>query len=105
MGDAVVCLCTCPDADTARRLAQHLVVSELAACVNMVPGLLSVFRWEGQIEEASEVLLIIKTLAPRVDALAAAIREIHPFEVPELVALPIVGGHRPYLDWLQASVA
>jgi periplasmic divalent cation tolerance protein len=105
MGDAVVCLCTCPDADTAQRLAQHLVASGLAACVNRVPGLLSVFRWEGQIEETSEVLLIIKTLASHVDALAAAIREIHPYEVPELVALPIVGGHRPYLDWLKASVA
>lgn len=105
MGDAVVCLCTCPDADIAQRLAQHLVVSGLAACVTKVPGLQSVFRWEGQIEEASEVLLIIKTLASHADALAAAIREIHPYEVPELVALPIVGGHRPYLDWLKASVA
>lgn len=102
---AFACFCTCPDTDSARALAQHLVESRVAACVNVVPGLTSFYRWEGRVEEASEVLLIIKTAAARLDVLAAAITAAHPYSVPEFIALPIVGGHPPYLDWLAASVS
>ena len=76
----------------------------MAACVNRVPGVTSVYRWQGAIEESAEVLLIIKTSSVKLTALEAALRELHSYEVPEFVVLQVADGSRPYLDWLFAAV-
>ena len=97
---AIACLCTCPDADSARRIAQALVGERLAACVNLVPGIASVYRWQGQVQEDREVLLVIKTVRARLEALTARVRALHPYELPEVVAVDITGGLPDYLDWI-----
>ena len=94
-------LVTAPDADTAARLARSLVDERLAACVNLVPGVRSIYRWEGQVEEAGEVLLVAKTRADRAAALASRVRDLHPYDVPEVLELPAVGGSAAYLDWVR----
>ena len=101
----LVCFCTCPDADSASRLAETLVEERLAACVNALPGLRSVYRWQGAIEHADEVLLLIKTTRARLPALSARVVELHPHELPEVVAVEVAGGLSTYLDWVaeQAS--
>lgn len=101
MKDAVLaCFCTCPDAASAGRIADALVESRLAACVNQLPGLRSVYRWEGAIERADEVLLVIKTTRGRLDALTDRIRGLHPNELPEVIAFEVAGGLAAYLDWV-----
>ncbi len=97
---ALVCFCTCPDPDSASRIADALVGERLAACVNIVPGLRSVYRWRGAIESADEVLLLIKTRRERLDALTARVRELHPHELPEVIAVEVAGGLAAYLDWI-----
>lgn len=101
---AFVVLCTCPDEAIARQLAHRLVDERLAACVNRVPGLVSTYAWEGAVQEDREVLLIIKTLTDALPALQQRLRELHPYEVPEVIALPIEGGSERYLSWLADSV-
>ena len=96
----LVCFCTCPDADSAARLAETLVGERLAACVNVLPGLRSVYRWQGDIERSDEVLLLIKTTRPRLPALSARVLELHPHELPEVVAVEVAGGLSAYLDWV-----
>ncbi len=95
--------CTCPDEGSAVRIARALVEERLAACVNVLPGLRSIYRWQGAVEEAQEHLLLIKTSAPRLPALERAVRERHPYELPELVAVPITGGLAAYLDWVREN--
>ena len=85
--DPIVVLCTCPDETVARGIATALIAERLAACVNRVPGILSAYRWEGQIEEDAELLLVIKTTADRYAAVESAILARHPHEVPEVIAL------------------
>jgi len=102
---AVVVLVTCPDRPTAERIARPLIEERLAACVNLLPGLTSIYRWEGALCQESETLLLIKTRRRRVPALARRIKTLHPYTVPELIALPIVTGSAPYLKWLRDSVA
>ena len=104
MTDALVALSTVGNADDARRIARALVERRLAACVNVVPGLTSVYSWKGAVETDQELLLVIKTRRARFEALRAALVELHPYEVPELIALPVEAGHGPYLDWLTASL-
>ena len=99
----LVCFCTCPDAASAERLAEALVVEQLAACVNVLPGLRSVYRWQGGVERADEVLLLIKTRRERLDALTARVQALHPSELPELVAVEVAGGLPAYLDWVAAE--
>lgn len=101
--DALLVLCTCPDEDTAERLAHSLVEDRLAACVNLIPGLVSVYQWQGRIERSREVQLLAKTSSARFQALAARLREMHPFELPEIVAVPITAGEPEYLEWLRRS--
>jgi periplasmic divalent cation tolerance protein len=101
--DLRVALSTAPDEDVAARNARALVDERLAACANLVPSVRSIYRWKGAIEDAREVLLVIKTRADRVDALAERLRALHPYDVPELVVLPLVGGLAPYLDWVRAE--
>ena len=99
----LACYCTCPDPDSAGRLARALVEERLAACVNLLPGVRSVYRWQGTVEEAAEVLLLIKTTRDRLDALAARVRALHPYELPELLAVEAAGGLPGYLDWVAAE--
>lgn len=97
-------LCTCPDEDTARTLANHLVAEKLAACINILPGIHSVYSWQQEIRVDSEVLLIIKTTLEKYNTLQDAILAYHPYEIPEIIALPITKGHTNYLQWLSDSV-
>ena len=101
----LVCFCTCPDRATADRLAEALVAERLAACVNVVPGLHSVYRWQGAIERGDETLLLIKTTQASLPALLARIVELHPHELPEVVAVEVAGGLSAYLDWVAEQVA
>ncbi|MCL1635557.1 divalent-cation tolerance protein CutA [Luteimonas sp. SX5] len=96
----LVCLCTCPDPDSAARIADALVDERLAACVNVLPGLRSTYRWQGQVERADEVLLLIKTAADRLPALQQRILALHPYELPEVIAVEAAGGLPAYLGWI-----
>ena len=100
-----VVLVTAPDADAAAGLARSLVEERLAACVNVVPTVRSIYRWEGAVEEAAEVLLVIKTRADRCPALASRVRDLHPYDVPEVLELTAVGGSAAYLDWVRTESA
>ena len=105
MSDALLILCTCPNAESASRIARAVVEERLAACVNRVPGLTSVYRWQGEIHEDNEVLLLIKTQHERFESLRARIIELHPYDVPEVIALEIAAGHAPYLEWLRTETS
>lgn len=100
----VVVLCTCPDPESARAIARSAVNEGLAACVNILPGVVSVYRWQGQLQEDGEVLLLMKTAADRVPVLAARVREQHRYELPEVVAVPVSDGLDEYLTWVAESV-
>lgn len=100
-----VVLTTCPDEPTAQALARRLVEERLAACVNRVVGLRSTYRWEGAIQDEPEVLLIAKTTGERLANLCARIEELHPYEVPEAIALPVAFGAERYLDWIGQTLA
>ncbi|HET9836472.1 MAG TPA: divalent-cation tolerance protein CutA [Rhodanobacteraceae bacterium] len=100
MSGPLLILCTCPDAESAGRIASALVEERLAACVNRVPGLTSVYRWQGKIQEDSEVLLLIKSRGELFESLRARLVALHPYDVPEVIALGIAAGHAPYLEWL-----
>ena len=105
MTSAVVVLSTAGSADEAERIATALVEERLAACVNLVPGLTSIYRWQGAVERASEILLVIKTRRARVTALVARLTALHGYDVPEAIVLPIDGGGKPYLAWLLGETA
>ena len=102
--EAVVVLVTVPNAEVAGTLAEALVGEELAACVNVLPEVASTYRWQGKIERDREQLCLIKTTAARFEAVRARVVALHPYEAPEVVALPIVAGHAPYLEWIVGSV-
>lgn len=104
MTDKIVVLCTCGSAEEAAALAGRLVEARLAACVNVVGGAQSVYRWKGAVETAAEWLLIIKTSRDRFHALRAEIEAHHSYEVPEILALAVVDGSAAYLDWLEAEL-
>lgn len=93
-------LTTCPDAAVAGRIAHALVDEGLAACVNILPPMRSVYRWKGQVEEATEQLLVVKILQARYPAVQDRIHALHPYELPEIIAVPIADGHPDYLGWL-----
>ena len=96
-------LCTVPDEEMASRIGHTLVQEKLAACVNVVPGIRSIYAWKGGIEDERELLLVIKSTADRFDDLAARIRSLHSYENPELIAVPVEGGLSDYLSWVRAS--
>lgn len=104
MTDVRVIYSTAPDVDTAARIARSLVDERLAACGNILPGVRSIYRWQGIVEDEPEVVLILKTRADRVDALTRRLAELHPYDVPDVVALPVDAGHGPYLDWVRENV-
>jgi periplasmic divalent cation tolerance protein len=101
--EACVVLVAAPAGEAAPLLARTLVEERLAACVNVLPGVSSVFRWEEAVEEAAESLLLVKTRRDRLERVFERIVELHPYEVPEVVALPIVDGLGAYLDWVVAE--
>lgn len=100
----LVVYCTCPSPELAERIAEVLVDEGLAACVNILPGITSVYRWQGSIQRDHELLLIIKTRSDAYPTLEARIRQLHSYAVPEIIALPIVQGHRHYLEWIDSSL-
>lgn len=101
--EPVVVICTFPDLDRARQIGAAMVERQVAACVSLLPGIESIYRWKGQVERAGEVMAIFKTT--RYADLEAAIRELHPYEVPEIVALSISAGLPAYLQWLASECA
>jgi periplasmic divalent cation tolerance protein len=101
---AVLVFCTCPDEAVAERIATALVEERLAACVNRLPGLASTYHWQGKICNGREVLLLIKTTGERFDALRERILALHPYDVPEVIALAASAGSAAYLDWIESSV-
>jgi periplasmic divalent cation tolerance protein len=103
MTDALVVLVTAPTPERAAEIARALVDERLAACGNVVPGLRSIYRWEGKIQDDGEALLLLKTTRARFEALRARIVELHPYEVPEVLALPVEAGSAPYLEWIAAE--
>ncbi len=102
---ALVVLSTFPDAERAAQVARVLVDERLAACVNLVPAVRSIYRWQGAIQDDAESLAIIKTTPERYAHLAARLAELHPYDVPEIIALPLAGGHPKYLAWLAGQVS
>jgi periplasmic divalent cation tolerance protein len=100
MDDVIVVLTNLPDRAAALNLAQELVTKRLAACVNVLAECTSVYRWEGRIKSATEVPVLIKTRAQRYDEVETAIRRLHPYELPEIVAVPVVRGLDEYLEWV-----
>jgi periplasmic divalent cation tolerance protein len=101
----VVLLSTAPTVDKASEIARVLVGEKLAACVNIVPGVRSIYAWKGEVCDEGEVLCVMKTRSDRVEALRERLCSLHPYEVPELLVLDVTGGHEPYLSWLRASVS
>ena len=101
--DTLVVLCTFPSAEVAGAAAERLVDERLAACVNLVPGVTSIYRWEGEVTRDQELLAIIKTASDRFEALRARLVELHPYDTPEVIAWPLERGHGPYLDWVRGS--
>jgi len=97
---ALLCFCTCPDPVTAERIATTLVGEQLAACVNLIPGVRSIYRWQDTVEQAEEIQLLIKTTVARYPALQARLLQLHPYELPELLAVKPTHGLPAYLDWL-----
>lgn len=101
----LACLSTCPDPQTAERIATTLVGEGIAACVNLVPGVTSIYRWQGTVERSSEVLLVIKTTETGFATLRNRLVELHPYELPELIAVPVGPGLPAYLDWVREQIA
>jgi periplasmic divalent cation tolerance protein len=104
MKDAVVVLVTTPTSEAAAEIARALVEEGLAACGNVVPAIRSIYRWAGEIHDDAEALLVIKTERRVVPGLKARLQELHPYQVPELLVLPVEDGLGPYLEWIARSV-
>jgi periplasmic divalent cation tolerance protein len=104
-GSALLVFTNLPDHGAAMKLAQGLVEKRLAACVNILSGCTSVYRWDGAVERADEVPVLIKTRASRYAEIEAAIRSLHPYELPEVIAVPVVRGLPDYLDWVAEETA
>jgi periplasmic divalent cation tolerance protein len=105
MEQARIVLTTVSSLEEAERIADSLVEQRLAACVNLLPGIKSVYRWQNAIEKAAEILLVIKTSTEKLPALETAVHELHPYDVPEFVIIDIESGSASYLRWLSESLA
>ena len=104
MTDKIIILTTCDSEEQAKSIAHGLVEKRLAACVNIAPGVQSVYRWKGAIEEAKEFLLIIKSRRDLLDRLRSALQNMHSYDVPEIIAFAIVDGSEQYLDWMDREL-
>ena len=98
-----IILNTCPDRDSAIKIANILIEEELAACVNIIPGLTSVYKWKGELKTGTEVLLMIKTRATLYSQVESRIQDLHDYELPEILSVSIERGLPPYLDWIDTS--
>jgi periplasmic divalent cation tolerance protein len=103
MTDALVVLVTAPTPERAAEIARALVDERLAACGNVVPGLRSIYRWEGKVQDEAEALLVLKTTRDRFEALRERVLALHPYDVPEVIALAVEAGSAPYLAWIAAE--
>lgn len=103
MTGAAVVLVSCPSAEKAAEIARVLVEERLAACATILPSVRSIYRWEGKVQEDAEALLLAKTEVRRFEDLRQRVLALHPYEVPEVLALPVEAAHRPYLDWIAES--
>jgi periplasmic divalent cation tolerance protein len=103
--DALLVLVTAPDPDRAAEIARALVEERLAACGNVLSGLRSIYRWEGKVQDEPEALLLLKTTRARFEALRARVLALHPYQVPEVIALPVEAGSAAYLAWIAAETA
>lgn len=99
-----VVLISVPQGQAARKVANEILKTRAAACVNIVPAIESMYWWEGKIESAPESLLIVKTRRTTFERLKSVVRRVHPYTIPEIIELPITAGHLPYLDWVRAQV-
>jgi periplasmic divalent cation tolerance protein len=104
VSEVLTVLCTCPDTDTAKSLAAGLVEQGLAACVNVLPEIRSIYRWRDEIHDEGEVLLLAKTSRQAYASLESWLLEHHPYEVPEVLALPVQAGAADYLDWVLSEI-
>jgi periplasmic divalent cation tolerance protein len=104
MTEKIVVLSTCASADEAARIARELVEKRLAACVNIVPGLRSIYHWQGAVEDSGENLLLIKSRRDLLPELTKAIGSLHSYSVPEVIAVPVVDGAPPYLSWMDREL-
>lgn len=95
---------TCPNPETANTIARVLVQERLAACVNILPGATSVYEWQGRLESEQELVMLIKSRSDKLNALEARLLELHPYELPELIVVPLVGGLAPYLSWIETQL-
>lgn len=102
--DYRLAITTCPDMEIAETLATALVEERLAACVNILPGARSVYEWQGKVEKEQELVLLIKSRSDRLNALETRLLELHPYELPELIVVPLVGGLAPYLSWIETQL-
>lgn len=102
--DAIIVFMTAANGEEATRLADLLIGAHLAACVQILPEMESVYRWQGKIERQSEILLLVKTTTGKFAELERQVRALHSYETPEIIAVPIVAGSTPYLEWLDASL-
>ena len=103
--EVIVVLCTAPSDEVGAQLARGLLEARLAACVNLVPGVRSFYRWEGAVQDDAEVQLVIKTVPALVERVDRWLAEHHPYDTPEVIALPVSAGSRAYLEWVAASCA
>ena len=99
----IIVLITSPNTAEAKRIADALLGERLAACVSTLPGVSSRYRWQGRLEDATEVLLIVKSHRPLLDAIIKRVKAMHSYDVPEIIALPVVGGNEDYLKWLESE--
>ena len=98
--EVLIAFCTCPDLNVGERIANALVTEGLAACVNLLPAITSVYLWKGEMQRDSEVLLMIKTTPIRLPELTDRVRQLHPYQLPEVIAVPVRGGLPDYLQWV-----
>jgi len=103
MTEALVVLITAPSSEEGEAIARALVEEKLAACVNVIPGMTSFYRWRGELQREGEVLLVVKSRRGLFDRLAARVRELHSYQVPEIIALPVIVGDEDYLRWLSEA--
>lgn len=102
--EVIIAFSTCPDENVARHIAEALVSEKLATCVNRIAAIRSTYVWNDRLQDDGEVLLLIKTTAARAAALEQRLKELHPYELPEFVVVPVIGGNEPYLEWIRRSV-
>ena len=103
--ETILVISTLPDRENAEKLAHVLIEQQLAACVNILPGATSVYRWQGKVESANETIVLIKTTMARYPALEAAIKILHPYELPEIIAVPLSAGLPAYLAWVDTETS